>query len=213
MPATRNDIREVHAGSLPVLEDLLWEWVTLQERTARLWGWKDPLWWCSERASLGGFAGAVWRVGGIVLEEYPTDKLSRIHAGRQRTNPIGRGDMDFTLEGVDYVIEAKQCWPGLSRPSFPYIQSCLAEAEKDVRRAIAPTRCRRLAVVFAAPSSIRADSIDERILDWLEAARDIKRCAFACVFPSRTRALVWRQDSRIYPGAAIFLKAVRSRDR
>ena len=148
MAAPRNDIKDVCAGPLSDLEDLLWEWVTLQERTARLWGWKEPLWWCSERASLGGFAGAVWRVGGIVLEEYPTEKLSRIHARRHRANPIGRGDMDFTLGGVDYIVEGKQCWPGLSRQSLPYIESYLAKAEEDVRLAIAPTRHRRLAVVL-----------------------------------------------------------------
>ncbi len=213
MPATQTDIKEVRAGPLSSLEDLLWEWVTLQERTARLWGWKDPLWWSGERASLGGFAGAIWRVGGIVLEEYPTQKVSRIRAGRQQTNAIGRGDMDFTLASVDFVVEAKQCWPGLTRQSLPYIESCVADAERDVRLATAPRQYQRLAVVFAAPSSIRADSIDERVLDWVDTARAIKGCAFACVFPGRTRTLRWPQDSRIYPGAAIFIKRVSSRSR
>jgi hypothetical protein len=114
---------------------------------------------------------------------------------------------------VDFVVEAKQCWPGLTRQSLPYIESCVADAESDARLATAPSRYQSLAVVFAAPSSSRADSIDERILDWVNTARDIKGCAFACVFPGRTGTLRWQQDSRIYPGAAMFMKRVSSRNR
>jgi hypothetical protein len=205
------DIREVHAGPLPPLEDLLWEWVTIQERSIRLWRGKDASWWYNERASLGGFAGAVWRVGGLVLEEYSTEKWRGKHvrhAPRRRT--VGRGDMDFVLGGRQFVVEAKQCWPllGSTKPLRHAVWG-LAAAQADVARANAAPGSVRLAVVFAAPRSQRRTlKLEAQVADWIEAAGSVRTCARAWAFPEKGSRLWWPKTGRYYPGAAVFIKLV-----
>jgi hypothetical protein len=73
---TNEATRNVIAGKLSCLENLLWEWVTIQERSIRIWKGKDALWWYGERTALSAFAGSNWRSWGLVLEEYSTQKLS-----------------------------------------------------------------------------------------------------------------------------------------
>jgi hypothetical protein len=209
MPQTTSDFREVSAGPLPFLEDLLWEWIALHERTARHWLFKDCLWWVNERASIGALAGAVWRVGGVAIEEYTTQKLARDESSRSAANAHGRGDMDFTLGGMDFVIEAKQCWTSFKDASIQ-IEENLAEAEADVRLAKSPVRYRRLAIVFVTPRTARTNLIDEQISTWVDSLHRIKRCAWACVFPARARMLGLRQYGKVYPGAAIFMRSVSS---
>jgi hypothetical protein len=62
------DIRGVHFGSLsPVLK----YWQVLNES----WEGGDVPWWYNERASVGFLAGAVWKYGGWVMEEFGAEKL------------------------------------------------------------------------------------------------------------------------------------------
>jgi hypothetical protein len=76
-----------------------------------MWKSQDALWWYNERVSIGGFAGAVWKRGGIVLEEYSTEKFGNNGASTKTIKKaIGRGDMDFLLGNKHFTIEAKQCW-------------------------------------------------------------------------------------------------------
>jgi hypothetical protein len=60
------------------LEELLWEWISVVERTVRRWpDDDDAAWMYNERASISIFGGAVWRMGGVVFEEFVTDKPNR----------------------------------------------------------------------------------------------------------------------------------------
>src|SRR6266436_4286385 len=122
----RRDSREVLVPrKLQYLEDVLWEWVAIQERSIRMWKKQDALWWYNERVSVGGFAGAVWRSGGIVLEEYSTEKFDGGGAPTKTAKTvIGRGDMDFFLGGRQFTMEAKQCW---SRVKIKKVKDALAQ--------------------------------------------------------------------------------------
>jgi hypothetical protein len=102
----------VRAGRLSVLEETLWEWTIAQERSSRLWGWDDVPWWYGERASLSVLAGAIWRTGGIALEEYTVDKSHRRDDG-QKGLMQGRNDLYFRIGRSDFVLEAKAVWPTL----------------------------------------------------------------------------------------------------
>lgn len=201
------DTREVLIGprKLRVLEDLLWEWVAIQERSIRMWKGADALWWYNERVSVGGFAGAVWRSGGIVLEEYSTDKLGDDGATPKTAKTvIGRGDMDFLLGGKQYTIEAKQCWP---RVKIKKVKDALEQAESDLKRCKSIPKRIRLAVVFAA-LSLSGRSTESDIKEWIRQARDLKDCARAWVFPDLGRELIFAETKRYYPGAGVFVKQV-----
>ena len=204
------DQREVLAAPLPFLEDLLWEWVTIQERFLRLSNGTDALWWYNERTSLGALAGAVWRAGGVVLEEYSTEKLQRSRKGTSRAT--GRGDMDFALGGHKFVVEAKQCWPrlGTAKPIWR-VKESLNAAKADVRRADVSREYLRLAVVFATPGSLKVDSLDLQLANWLHSARSLRRCACAWVFPEKGRNIHWPKTRRVYPGAAVFIRMIGKR--
>jgi hypothetical protein len=163
---------------------------------------KDALWWYNERVSVGGFAGAVWRSGGIVLEEYSTHKLgSNGVAIKTAKTVIGRGDMDFMLGGKQFTMEAKQCW---SRANIRKIKDKLKQAEEDLGRSIGERV--QLAVVFA-PLSLMSSSIEFDITKWIGQARDLKDCARAWVFPDHKRKLKG-DNNRCYPGVGIFVKQV-----
>lgn len=60
--------------------------------------------WYRERPQVGLFAAAVWKSGGIALEEYGTTKLE---AGAARR---GRGDLFIKIAGTGYLCEAKHTW-------------------------------------------------------------------------------------------------------
>lgn len=198
------------AKPLPHLEDLLWEWLTVQERSLRLWK-EDALWWYGERASVGAFAGAVWRSGGMVLEEYSTKKQSGSQSGSKARNAWshGRGDMDFALGGKKYMIEAKQCWPCLgSGQPLRWVKDAMVKAEADIRRVRVEKEYNRLAVVFASPGCTRHKHVDTYIRKWIEDAQLVEGWARAWVFPADARCLQSEKNRRYYPGAALFIKQI-----
>src|SRR5882672_2253447 len=163
---------------LRFLEDLLWEWVSIQERSIRMWKGEDALWWYNERVSVGGFAGAVWRSGGIVLEEYSTKKFGgKNGTNKTSTTVVGRGDMDFLMGGKQFMMEAKQCW---SRTNIKTVKDALSQAEGDLACRDKTGYDIRLAVVFAS-LSLTGRSIDLEIAKWILQARDLKDCARAWV--------------------------------
>jgi hypothetical protein len=206
--AAPGDTREVHVGPLWFLEDLLWEWIAVQERSIRLWEQKDALWWYGERTSLGGFAGAVWRSGGFVLEEYSTEKMRELGKARLAT---GRADMDFAISGMKFMIEAKQCWPRLrAKGSLMHrVKKAFDEATDDARHVPHRPSYMKLAVVFAAPGSNQIDYVESQITNWVDAARKFdKECACAWVFPQSAKSLASPTYCKRYPGAALFIKRV-----
>jgi hypothetical protein len=197
--------RGIEVGPLPTLEDLLWEWVAVQERSIRLSEGEDALWWHGERPSLGGFAGAIWRSGGFVLEEFSIEKLSlgaRKTAKALRT--AGRADMEFSLGGWKFSVEAKQCWPRLRKPLHK-VEEALRKAERDAK-CVTKRGYTKLAVVFAAPGSGFRDSLESDISGWIKKIAGFDPCARAWVFPELGKNLKW--SNRTYPGAALFIKHV-----
>jgi hypothetical protein len=213
---TNEGTRNVVAGKLPCLEDLLWEWVTIQERSIRIWKGEDALWWYGERTALGAFAGSIWRSGGFVLEEYSTQKLSPEGRARSKKESCaGRGDMDFELGGQHFSIEAKSCWARMSVEGrfLQSVQDALEAAKRDAYRSQLPPGYSRLAVVFCAPSCVPryGDSIQDLISACVRAARNVKGCACAWAFPELGRKLRDEEEDRLYPGATVFVKWVGGR--
>lgn len=199
----QKDLREVFVSpKLAFLSDVLWEWIAIQERSARA---GDAMWWYNERASVGGFAGAIWRSGGIVLEEFSTHKLARgkVMGVRNRAKTVvGRGDMDFLFGSKRYTLEAKHCW---CRANFLRVPKALEKAKHDLKYSRAEGT--KLAVVFA-PLSLSKTSVDADIAAWTEKARQFKVCARAWVFPKGGHEFVVKSNQRCYPGVGIFIKSL-----
>ena len=84
--------------SLPL--NLLRAWADVCADYQRIVG--DLPWYYHERAQIGFLAAAAWRLGGVALEEWRTDKIS--HDGPSRN---GRGDLWVQLKSGAWHIEAK----------------------------------------------------------------------------------------------------------
>jgi hypothetical protein len=201
------DSRGIEPKKLPQFEDLLWEWISIQERSIRLTRGEDAMWWYGERACLGGFSGAVWRSGGFVLEEYSTEKLHMSQSPNgTKEKSMGRGDMDFVMGGSKYTIEAKICWPTLGGKSvLNNLKNAMNSAELDVKRVKAYKGYSRLAIVFASPRCGKGKDSDALVTDWIAEIRGLRGWTCAWVFPALGRQLIWA-DGRKYPGAALFIK-------
>jgi hypothetical protein len=201
-PEKEVTLRGIEVGQLPTLEDLLWEWVAVQERSIRLSQGEDALWWHGERPSLGGFAGAIWRSGGFVLEEFGVEKLSA-EKRKKATMTSGRADMEFSLGGFKFSVEAKQCWPKL-RKRLDRVAEALKKAGRDAQ--CITSNHTKLAVVFASPGSGFPKTLEPDIASWIKSLKNLNSCARAWVFPELGRNLKW--SKRTYPGAAVFIKYV-----
>src|SRR5579883_2670135 len=143
-------IAGIHEPRLRGLRPVLKRWIALNKEVASAWQGSDVPWWYSERACLSIFAGAVWRGGHIVLEEYSTDKKSS--RGRRRLY-AGRNDIYFRVGSTDYIGEAKAKWFGgsnIQREGIKKIAECLNWACADIRKC-PPNGQRRVGIAFIQP--------------------------------------------------------------
>lgn len=208
--------RGVDVQTLPDLEDVLWEWVHVTERFVRLNREnKDLPWWYKERASLSVFAGAVWRVGGVALEEATATKKRAV--GQRSRGPSrvqGRCDLYFRLAGRDFQAEAKQLWPpgGLDGSGIAkLIQGALRDAGREAKRNDA-NQGKRIAILFVSPSLGKgaADEMQAYVEGFLERMREVNCAARAWTFLNeKNRAGVpLRGSKRYYPGVAVFMDQI-----
>lgn len=198
-------------GGLRVLEETLWEWTFALERSCRLWGWRDAPWWYGERASLSVLAGAIWKSGGVALEEYAIERKKDVRHN-QRTRRTGRNDLYFNLGGNDFVLEAKILWSNMkSGTPLVDLRAKLDSAKCDVRSVKDTYGARRLAAVFVSPSIAErhVHRMDESIVRLIDALRDETRCARSWSFfdVERTRWLVSGKPTPArFPGAALIIQ-------
>lgn len=201
-----------HPGPLPQLRPVLIEWIRLQTKYCRAWDWKDATWLYNERAALGVLAAAVWKSGGTALEEYSSDKFRRSPGTARRRRYTGRCDLNFSIGGHDFVVEAKLAWPRLRLASTGRrIERALADATKAARDADTYAGARRLAVVLAGPSlpTARREDLQAVVRAFVDQLRCRRGCARAWYFPLEARN-AFEINHRVWPGTAILLKPLRA---
>lgn len=128
----------------PVLKNLAWVHNEYTDQLAQPKKLNDCTFWHRERPQVGWFAAAVWKSGGVALEEYKATKLS------DGANTLGRGDLYFRFKGTGYLCESKHAWISIregDRVLTPFAQA-VDQAHKDARRGI--YRERKLALTFGS---------------------------------------------------------------
>jgi hypothetical protein len=198
--------RCVIAGSLLLFRKVLHEWIRVIETYGKASSWGDVPWWYNERASLSLFAAAIWKSGGIALEEFSTLK------GKKKKHWIGRGDLYAKLGRNEYMIEAKQQWSSLSARSVK-TKVKLVNSLFDARHAAGHTKsygAKRLGLVFAIPYlPVREKKdIDERIDSWLRLVKLIEGVSVSWIFPKEARDR-FRHKGYLYPGVALLIRPLR----
>jgi hypothetical protein len=131
------------------------------------------LYWYNERANVGALAGAVWKQGGMALEEYPAEKGSPGH------KQDGRVDLFASIGDNKTIFEAKVLWlhfHGHSKKSWVNeIDSKLEDACSDATKSLRRTKGYRAAgIVFVLPYWQSKHQQGQDQLDTLE--QDIKEC-------------------------------------
>src|SRR6266705_1944474 len=89
----------VDAGSLPALKPILQSWIKVQRAYADAMANEDQAWWYHERPCIGFLSAAVWKSGGVTLEEWRTDKRSKKRSRK------GRCDLYICHGGREFFIE------------------------------------------------------------------------------------------------------------
>jgi hypothetical protein len=127
---------------------LLTQWLKLLEQYGECWKWEDCAWYHRELSSLSFFAGAVWTLGGLVLQEYSIEK--RID-GKATS---GRCDLYFGLPEADgsyanFDAEAKHDWYVLDSNTDGNLQGVRQTLEKAASDAKSlPKRPGRVGICF-----------------------------------------------------------------
>ena len=198
----------MRAKTLKYLDTVLRKWKSLQ--SLKWWNHeKDAPWWYNERASLSLFAGAIWRSGGWVFEEFSTKR--RVAKGRSKyRSSSGRCDIMFGIGKEQFIGEAKQCWPTLG----PSLQNAMEEVNACLKIALAQAsqltsyEGERVAIVFVTPR-IRASKQGEvaiRVRKFVDGLKT-KGVAMACLFPKDGNKITYRKY--IYPGIVLMIKSKR----
>jgi len=146
--------------SRPLLE----QWQQLHADFDALWDGKDGTFWKNERAQISVLAGAVWKLGGMALEEFESEKVWKGETSS------GRTDMYMHLDDIDRLVEAKVHWPNLlTKQDFHHdILKIHESAIDDIRATLAGSElCSKgLAITFIGPHANPDEDVKANIEEY-----------------------------------------------
>ena len=195
--------------SLSSLKKILNKWTVIVKDYCDYYDSEDAPYWYGERASISTFAGAIWKSGGLVLEEYRSTKKNR------KEKWEGRVDLHFSLNDRGYVVEAKHEWFNLNlQKSTSNIEEevsiKLRDAVKDVKNSN-QYRDTSLGILFAVPVIPKSliDVSDPLLETFLKGVQMIDYCLLAWQFPKSAKLL--EDEKKIYPGVVLIGRVPRRR--
>ncbi len=196
---------KIYCGQLQVLRPVLKEWIALIRKSSREWGRNDCSWWYSERVNLGVFAGAIWRKGGTCFEEYIDENI------KNKDRYRGRCDLYFKYNNMEFIVEAKQCWPnaGSKTEKLEEIITKAIELDSFKNEHAIPENVMKLEMVYVIPRMPKYDlnKIDLCIRNVIDIINDLPVKAIAYTFPAEKRKLRDEYgDGYIYPGVILLIK-------
>jgi len=162
----------------------------------------DAPYWYNERANVSFLAGAIWRCGGMALEEFRSPKPSA------EGNYTGRTDLWFSFNGKSYISEAKLLWVDLPSDQDQIAlntKSSLDDATNDIKGS--QEACDyKLAIVFVVPKINNGNKDKPNLLGNLvkllktRSQQDILAPIFPKNFPV--------EKTLEYPGVIVLIKKV-----
>lgn len=205
------DISGIYCSrSSQILKGILQNWINVTIDLAKLWkSSNDVPWWDNERANLSVLAGAIWRSGGYVFEEFKEDKRKITKKGKLSRTYSGRVDLYFAIQKYEFIAESKYTREGISlnNSPLPIIERVHASACNDIRK-VKPNKQRRLAITFTYPYVMKHDiiNLDDKIRNWIKELRHMDCDACAWIFPKISRL---NSDGKyVCPGTAILITEI-----
>ena len=200
--------RGIKINRLSELQPVLEQWQNLNDDLT-WFEYDDAPWWYNERASLSIFAGAIWKSGGSVFEEF-----SSIKENVTKQTYSGRCDIEFSVGRSEFIGEAKQCWIDLNenlQKNIRDVESSINDAVSDARQAPVWENHSRVGIVFVVPSisKKKKENIDIHLRSFIELVTKIEDVTVAWVFPRKARYLEPPKDNpeagSFFPGVLIVL--------
>lgn len=194
---------------LSILKPVLDEWIKLINKEK--WFFEsDATWWNNERATLSIFAGAIWRYGGLVMEEFATEKI------KKSKSKTGRCDIIFRIRESVYLAEAKQDWPLLTGTN---LQTNIRETKKIIKKACHESldtkdpNAVHLGIVFITPRAHGKNEkfLDDYLMSYVKALKVENNLTLAWQFPKwarKLRSTVDGFENYIYPGVILAIRKV-----
>lgn len=201
-------ISGIQVGKLISLKPVLEEWMRLTNRKNWFFESGDATWWNNERATLSVFAGAIWRLKGLVIEEFATEKIIKSES------KAGRCDISFRFRKDVFIGEAKQNWPLLTGEN---LKANLTETNKVIKQACHESlhtigsKAPRLGIVFITPliHEGKKQFLNNFLMDYLKKLTAKKDITLAWIFPKWARDLHSSEEGNqnyIYPGVILVIK-------
>ena len=168
---------------------------------------EDVPYWYNERANVGFVAAAVWKLGGVAIEEYSIDKQS--HKAK------GRADLRFYIPRFEmkYSVEAKVQWPGGSTNANAECDRLLGRAAEQIKQHTRDKGYLRMALLFVAPdtSDYRKGKDLLRELHRLLKTADTRKQLVALYEPHGTKKVRYQEKSktRYCPGVLLIGNLLR----
>lgn len=179
------------------------EWLLAVERYCRVCNGEDAPYFYNERANIGVLAGASWRSGWIVLEEFQSEK-----GYRNKPKVNGRVDLWLSDETREELVEAKFRWICMDSPKTNrLVEKSMLSALKDAKG----TRCNSRTAAFGVgffpvyKSGGRVSDIDELITKTIEQFCKLDYHALAWCFPKEVRNFQGHTGN-ILPGVFMLVK-------
>lgn len=152
----------------------------------------DLAYWNEERANVGFIAAAVWRLGGVAVQEFEVTRPGKTKGAK--------GDLWFNLDDLSCQIEAKDPADRVSIPSEETIGDELSEARRELLELPPSERAPiGVAMVFVVPG-VQGVSFDFHRL--MRQVKNNRRLS-AIYRPGRNCNILDAEDGVNYPGVAL----------
>ena len=209
---------DIKAGKIRSLDSVLNKWNKILHKYLEKTHYWDCHWWHIERAILSSFAAAVWKNGGIALEEYGLEKKRKKQSEKKRKQDrtyTGRCDLYFETGKQKFACEAKKITCGIGGKSNPSKTISLVKRELgkacDDAKKIPKDEGRRLGMCFVVPR-LPKDEIENKDKPIIEFQNIIKEkinySSIAMVFPQRKQTRKLNTEKYHYPGVILLIKEV-----
>lgn len=199
-------------------EGIIEEWILAIERFSRLSEGDVPYWY-NERANVGVLSAAVWRAGGIALEEFQHEKNMDVVTAEDdrlgsKTNWTGRCDLWVSFGKKSERVEAKFKWINMdSERMIEFAEACLADAMSDAKMSKSDDGQPAIGVAFL-PVFVKTSKVtDEKPLetyidDTVSKVKNMDVDLVAWSFPIRLRDYVGEKYNNHLPGVILLAKKI-----
>ena len=187
-------------------------WLSINREYIEDSNFTDCCYWYNERTCVGTLSGAIWKKGGLCLEEYSSIKAkfdndkSRDGINKEPKEVLGRTDLYFYMGKNEYLVEAKHVkgFGSLTNKINKAIKS--AEDDSISSGYNESESVKQIALVFIVPYED-----EKREVDFVKFEKELKERSdldFYCSFENQTENNIEAENGNICNACYIIGKEI-----